>query len=97
MPKATIIFRQKDRYDDGHIREVVIWKLPEPTLERPHGYKYSLFYGRKGERIVGYDNERGKGDHRHIGPLETHYIFTSLSELLADFNRDVTIARKKKT
>ena len=40
---------------------MTIWQSPQATLERPHGLKYSLFYGRGGKRIVGYDNERGQG------------------------------------
>jgi hypothetical protein len=42
-----------------------LWHLSERDAERSHGLEYSLFYGRDGARIVGYDNERGKGNHRH--------------------------------
>jgi len=38
---------------------------------------------------VRYDNERGKGDHRHLGEREEDYNFTTLEQLLADFERDV--------
>jgi hypothetical protein len=38
---------------------------------------------------VRYDNERGKGDHRHIGEREEGYAFVTLEQLLADFRRDV--------
>ncbi len=58
-----------------------------------HGLKYRLFYGRKGKRIVGYDNERGKGDHRHYGDREEPYVFTTMEQLLDDFERDVVAAR----
>jgi hypothetical protein len=51
--------------------------------------KYSLFFGRPGERIVGYDNESGKGDHRHHRGHEEAYRFTTFEALLADFWRDV--------
>ena len=51
--------------------------------------KYSLFYGRPGERIVGYDNERGKGDHRHYRTREERYLFVSFEKLLTDFWNDV--------
>ena len=48
-----------------------IWRLATTHPERPHGLKYSLYYGRPGERIVGYDNEWGKGDYKHIeGPVD---------------------------
>ena len=38
-----------------------------------------------------YDNETGKGDHRHVGTqeLETSYVFASLVQLLKDFAEDV--------
>jgi len=58
--------------------------------------KYSLFYGRPGVREVGYDNERGKGDHRHVGDVETAYEFTTVEQLVADFWSDVRILRSEK-
>jgi len=58
-----------------------------------HGLKYSLFYGRPGIREVGYDNERGKGDHRHFRGSETAYRFTAPDRLMADFWADVQAVR----
>jgi hypothetical protein len=58
-----------------------------------HRLKYSLFYGRPGERLVGYDNERGKGDHKHLGDRELPYAFVSIERLLADFRADVEAIR----
>jgi len=52
---------------------MTIWKLPASDSERASGLKYSLFYGRPGLRIVGYDNERGKGDHKHVEGREMRY------------------------
>lgn len=75
--------------DDGAIVEVVIWELPEPLPPCAHRFKYRLFYGRPGEERVRYDNERGKGDHRHLSGTETMYEFVSLDRLLDDFERDV--------
>lgn len=54
-----------------------------------HRFKYSLFYGRDGHRLVCYDNEPGKGDHRHYGDRETPYTFTTPERLIADFLADV--------
>jgi hypothetical protein len=34
---------------------------------------------------VGYDNERGKGDHRHFRDARTAYTFTTIEQLMADF------------
>ncbi len=87
--KAHRIFYDKAVLADGAIVETTIWRLPKASSERPHGLKYSLFYGRNGLRIVGYDNERGKGDHRHVGEVETRYRFVSVEKLVVDFLADV--------
>ena len=39
--------------------------------------------------MVRYDNERGKGDHRHYGEREEVYSFVSGVQLVADFLHDV--------
>lgn len=87
--KAELIYRDKKKLASGAIMEMVVWKLPETSAERPHGYKYRLYYGKEGTRLVGYDNERGKGDHRHYGSREEPYEFVSVDQLLADFWADV--------
>jgi hypothetical protein len=38
---------------------------------------------------VRYDNEFGKGDHRHIGSVESAYAFVDIPTLLDDFERDI--------
>jgi Family of unknown function (DUF6516) len=83
----------KRRNSDGTIIDIKIWQLPEETAERPHGVKYSLFYGRAGERTIGYDNETGKGDHRHCGYDEEPYAFAGMERLLRDFFADVAKER----
>lgn len=87
--KATLLARTREVRDDGSIVEVVIWELPEALPPSEHRYKYRLFYGRPGEERVRYDNERGKGDHKHLAGLETEYPFVSLEQLLDDFERDI--------
>lgn len=78
---------------DGTIVDIKIWQLPGANAERPHGLKYSLFYGRAGERIIGYDNETGKGDHRHSRDLESVYHFVNIEQLMRDFFDDVARER----
>lgn len=87
---ARLIENRKLTLDDGSIIQIRIWRLPGVTVERPHGLKYSLFYGRPGERIIGYDNEAGKGDHRHYRGIEENYRFTTYEDLIRDFLNDVT-------
>ena len=36
-----------------------------------------------------YDNERGKGDHRHEGDQEEPYNFVSVEQLIRDFKTDI--------
>lgn len=87
--KARQLFRYKGQQDDLTV-EMVIWELPGKTQERSHGLKYRLYCGRGGTCIIRYDNEAGKGDHRHYGDREELYDFTSLDKLLEDFREDCT-------
>jgi hypothetical protein len=87
--KAKLLAHAKEVHDDGAIVEVVIWELPEPLPPCVHRFKYRLFYGWPGREVVRYDNERGKGDHRHVGGVERPYAFVSVEQLLDDFEFDV--------
>jgi hypothetical protein len=93
--KAELIFHERIDYADGAIVEMKLWRVPLPVRPSAHSSKYSLFYGRPGMREVGYDTERGKGDHRHLGNVETTYNFTTVEQLIADFWSDVRHARGK--
>ena len=87
--KARQIFRYKDR-QGGVIVEMVLWALPSASAERAHGMKYRLFCGRPGKCLVRYDNEAGKGDHRHYENREEPDRFESVERLLGDFRDDCT-------
>jgi hypothetical protein len=87
--KARQIFRYKDR-QGGVIVEMVLWALPSASAERAHGMKYRLFCPRPGECLVRYDNEAGKGDHRHYENRDEPYRFESVERLLGDFRDDCT-------
>ena len=67
-----------------------------PEVKRRNSSRHALHYGRDrkydgchGLPTVGYDKERGKGDRKHIGELETPYKFKSTEKLVADFLADV--------
>lgn len=96
MPKATLILHRKRIYDDGAIAELKLWQVPAPVRGSAHSLKYSLFYGETGHRLIGYDNEAGKGDHRHYGDHEEAYVFSNVRRLLADFLTDVRNLRGDK-
>ena len=89
MATAREIIRYK-KERGGRIIEVVIWHLSEPLPGSMHPYKYRLFYGQPdGICIVRYDNERGKGDHRHVAENEESYSFYTLLKLIEDFEADI--------
>jgi len=92
--KAKLLVRNKEVRDDGSIIEIVIWSLQQPVPPCTHLFKYQLFYGRKGNRIVCYDNERGKGDHRHFKGMEAAYKFLSIEQLLVDFEKDLLLIER---
>jgi hypothetical protein len=67
--KARLLTHKKESNADGSITELKAWIVPI-TDHTPHGLKYSAVYIVNGLRAVGYDNERGKGDHRHYAGVE---------------------------
>ena len=91
--KAELLHHEKHRFDDGAILEMQLWRVPNPVPGSRHQLKYSLYYGLRGVRLVGYDNERDKGDHRHVTGAEESYVFVSVRQLVADFLADVEAIR----
>ena len=75
--------------------EMRLWKVPSPVRGSAHTLKYSLFYGRSGVRLVAYDNEAGKGDHRHYQDREEDYSFQDVDRLIADFLDDIRALRRR--
>ena len=74
---------------------MVLWQLPDKSVDNPHGLKYRLYYGlADGTCVVRYDNETGKGDHKHIGNSEELYTFKKVEILIADFLEDIEKARR---
>lgn len=87
--KATILLEERVELPEGAVVAIVIGRLPQPTPDRPHGLKYRLYFGRQGKCLVRYDNETGKGDHRHVRGKEKPYRFVSVRQLREDFWADV--------
>jgi Family of unknown function (DUF6516) len=93
--KATLITRFKDVTPDGGVIELVVWRVPEPVSPSEHRFKYRAAYAIDGVRVVGFDNERGKGDHCHVRGVERRYTFVSIEQLIEDFIAAVDAARGK--
>jgi hypothetical protein len=93
--KATLIIDFKDVTPEGDIIQMRVWQVPQPVPPSEHGFKYRLFYGRETHRIVGFDNERGKGDHCHVDGVEHRYRFVGVEQLIEDFIAAVEERRKQ--
>lgn len=91
--QAELITDFKDVTPEGGLIQMVVWCVPEPVPPSTHGFKYRLVYVLGGVRVVGFDNERGKGDHCHLDGVERPYTFTSLDQLVEDFIAEVAKRR----
>jgi hypothetical protein len=86
---AELITRFRDIAEDGTGIEMVVWRVPAPVPPSGHTFKYRLVFLVGGRRVIGYDNERGKGDHVHIGDTERPYAFVDVDGLIDDFIAEV--------
>ena len=86
---AELITRFRNIAADGSGIEMVVWKMPESVPPSNHCYKYRLVFLAGGIRVVGFDNERGKGDHQHLSEVELPYQFFDVETLFADFITEV--------
>jgi hypothetical protein len=87
--KAALLLRRRVADANGGFAEYVIWMLPKPLPPSTHAFKYRLAYVVGRTCVIRYDNEAGKGDHRHIGAKEQAYSFSSPGQLVADFEADM--------
>jgi hypothetical protein len=87
--KATQLVRRRIGYTDNRFSEIVVWKLDRPVPGSKHLYKYRLAFVVDEECVLRYDNESGKGDHRHVGGRELDYEFRSIETTLSDFQNEV--------
>jgi hypothetical protein len=85
---GVLLFHRKNILPNGDVVEMKIWQVTE-TPDKPHGLKYSLVYIKEGERVIGYDNAEGKGDHRHWRGKEFPYTFKDIEGLVEDFYKDI--------
>ena len=91
--QAHLITKFKNMTPEGGVIELVVWKVQTPVPPTEHGFKYRAAYSLNGVRIVGFDNERGKGDHCHLDGKEVPYTFVSIDQLVEDFIAAVAARR----
>ena len=87
--KAVALVQRRVVVAADAFAELVVWRVAEPLPPSTHRFKYRLAFVVRGECVVLYDNERGKGDHRHFGRTQGPYRFVSADRLLADFGADM--------
>ncbi|MBI5142008.1 MAG: hypothetical protein HZA20_07420 [Nitrospirae bacterium] len=87
--KAVELVRTRITCSESAFAELVLWRLPEAVEGSSHEYKFRLAYIVSGECVLRYDNEAGKGDHRHFNGKESAYVFTTPDQLIADFQQDI--------
>lgn len=92
--KATLLLKERLALDADSFASSLVWRVPRPVAGSTHLYKYSLAYVVRSVCLMRYDNERGKGDHRHVGESELPYVFTTPEQLLTDFWSDIDRLRK---
>ncbi len=87
--RAVQLINTRIIYFESAFAELVLWRLPKPMGGSLHDFKYRLAYVVRGECVLRYDNETGKGDHRHFCGKESAYMFTTPEQLIADFQKDI--------
>ncbi|MCC7048979.1 MAG: hypothetical protein IT562_19850 [Alphaproteobacteria bacterium] len=93
--KAEALLRERHVVNANAFVDLRIWRVPRPVKGAKHLYKYALAYVVAGECVLRYDNEAGKGDHRHDRRTESAHAFTTPEALLRDFWADVDQWRSK--
>lgn len=86
--KAALLLETNEILRENAAAHLRIWQVPQPVRGSAHGYKYSLALVVDDVCVMRYDNEAGKGDHKHIGEVETAYTFVSIDQLIDDFWAD---------
>ena len=86
---AKLMLNERHILTEISFVEMVVWRLSAPLPGSGHDYKYRLALVVSGVCVLRYDNESGKGDHKHTGEEEKPYQFISPQLLLMDFWRDV--------
>jgi hypothetical protein len=87
--KANLLLHRRIVLAIDAFAEITVWRVPQSVPPSGHQFKYRLAYVVAGQCVLRYDNERGKGDHRHLGADEESYPFTTPEQLMADFNADI--------
>jgi Family of unknown function (DUF6516) len=87
--RAILLLRERRIVGEGSFAEIVIWRVPSPVPGSAHEFKYRLAFVVEGVCVIRFDNEIGKGDHKHIDGREVPFAFQSPEQLIDDFWREI--------
>jgi hypothetical protein len=93
---AELLLRERFDLSETEFVEMAVWRVDPPVWASAHVYKYRLAFMSAGRCVLRYDNEAGKGDHKHIGKRERPYAFVDLTTLQSDFWSDVEAWRERR-
>jgi hypothetical protein len=91
--RAEPLLQERRILAENSFVELVIWQVPKPVQGSAHAFKYRLALVVEGRCVLRYDNETGKGDHKHVDGVESPYAFRDPARLIADFWTDVDLWR----
>lgn len=94
--KAQQLLNQRVPLGDDSFAELRVYRVASSVPGSAHDLKYRLAFIVGGVCVLRYDNEVGKGDHKHVGDVEMSYIFTTPAALIDDFWRDVDERKESK-
>jgi hypothetical protein len=92
--KAELLAKDRVELEEGLRVEAVLWQVPVPVRGSAHLYKYRFALIDGDECVLRYDNEAGKGDHKHFGTKELPHTFTTIRDLRISFFQDVERYRR---
>ena len=95
MP-ATLVMNRRIWLDANSLLSLVVWDVTPSVRGSNHKYKYRLAYVVEGKCVLRYDNEAGKGDHKHQGAAEIPIEFIDINRLVDDFVVKVNQLRRPK-
>jgi hypothetical protein len=75
---ARLLLRERRIIAEDRFAEIVIWQVPRALRGSRHRFKYRLAFVVDAACVLRFDNETGKGDHKHVGEIEAPYRFTTL-------------------
>jgi hypothetical protein len=92
---AELLIDERHVLDERAFVEIVVWRLSRPVRGSKHRFKYRLALIVDRVCVLRYDNEAGKGDHRHVLDVEERYEFADTEKLVDDFWREVENWRRR--